>query len=105
LVNPDTLVIGQWYYSLLFLRPELDIADITTWIYVSKNLLDNNEKLVEDEWYFQDASSYLKHGNLVEISSDIKHNIYSLRLVDLHHIYDLNGLIEQLVIIKNRDLL
>ena len=101
MVNPNDLVPGQCYYHLFFYHPRKIVVGINTLFFVGKNLFD--EERSEDEWYFQDPESYLEHGSFMDFPEKIEHETLLFNEDALRFIYDLDGLIEEMKKIKERE--
>ncbi len=97
MVNPDDLVIEQCYFMKSFYDQNLKIPKIRTVIYIGKNIFEKRET---DEWYFQDAGSFMDHGNFLNMSKGKERDIFVLDKDALSLVYDLEGLISDLTELK-----
>jgi hypothetical protein len=95
LIGPDKLKEGKYYFRFLFYDSKIEIPDIQTFIYIGKNIHGEDES-PEDEFYFQDAASYLKYGSYMHLSNNEEYESFHVNKETLAIIYDLNGLIEAL---------
>ena len=97
MVNPDDFVIEQCYFMESFYDQNLKIPKIRTVIYIGKNVLEKKEA---DEWYFQDAGSFMEHGSFSNMSKGTERDIFVLDKDALSLVYDLDGLISDLTRLK-----
>lgn len=100
-MDSNELVVGQYYFLLLFYPSKNEIPWIKTFIYVGKNLESKGNKK-KDEWFFQDPRSYLQHGSFVQLSKKIKREIFVAETDTLFQMYDISGLTERLSKIKSK---
>lgn len=82
--NPEALIIGNAYFMISFFDNEGRIPEITTYIYVGKNLLNQTDE--KDTWYFQHPSSYLSKGPF-NILPPGDYGIYQISSKELEMIY------------------
>lgn len=98
MAKAESLVIGKCYFLLSFYDKALKMPKIRTVIYVGKNVFEEKEE--ENEWYFQDAGSYLEHGSFLKIPKMEKRDVFILDKDSFSLIYDLGELISDLKEIK-----
>jgi hypothetical protein len=67
-------------------------------IYIGKNL--HEKKGSEDEWFFQDAGSYLEHGSFIDLPKEKKRDVFIMDKDSISLICDLDGLMSDLNKIK-----
>lgn len=95
-MTPNKFVKEQYYFFVIFYDEKLKIPKIKTVIYIGKNLLTEKKFSKKDEWYFQDAGSYLEYGPFSHMSKEEKREVFALEKKDLSSVYDLKGLIDRL---------
>ena len=96
-VNTDYHV-GEVYYRLTFPDVNLLYPKIETFIFVGKNLSDEDS---EDTWHFQFVDGYAKYGSILE-SNDGDRKVCLATDKDLEDMLDLTSLISELEMASKR---
>lgn len=99
-MSDKDIVIGQYYFLLFFYHPKVNIPVIKSFIYMGKNLYKKKEDLSKDEWFFQDAKSYLQHGSFLDLPNKIERELLIAEEDILSRMYDMDGLIDALQKLK-----
>ena len=95
-MKPNELSKEQRYFFMTFYDKKLKIPKIKTVIYIGKNLLTEKKYSKKDEWYFQDAGSFLESGSFLHMTKGEEREVFALEKRDLSSIYDMDGLIDKL---------
>jgi len=99
IMNEKKLIKGNHYYRVAFYDQKLTIPEITTLIYIGKNLCPDDNKPTIDEWYFQDPESYLAHGAFTDFKDKIGREMCIYKT--LESIYDDQSLIDTIKLLQN----
>jgi hypothetical protein len=83
---------GEMYYRLVYPGVGLLYPLVQSFIYVGKNLSDED---TEDTWYFQYAEGYAKYGSILE-SKGGDRAVCMVTESDIGDMLDLEGLVKQL---------
>ncbi len=95
-MKPSELTKEQHYFFLTFYDKNSKVPNIKTVIYIGKNILTEKKFAKRDEWYFQDAESFLEYGTFSHMTKGEEREVFALEKKDLSSIYDLDGLIGRL---------
>jgi len=96
-MDSENLVAGQSYFIMSFYDHGFRTPEIRTVIYIGKNLLKQGKK---DEWYFQDADSYIEYGSFFKLPKEMERVVHVMDEESLSLIRDLAGLIRDLTELK-----
>lgn len=99
MIDADKLVVEECYFLLFFYHPKINIPVIKTYIYMGKDLY-KDRKHSKNGWFFQDAKSYVKHGSFLKLPQKIERELLIIDEDILSRMYDINGLIEALIKLK-----
>jgi hypothetical protein len=83
---------GDLYFRLTFSDPEMRYPQIETFVFVGKNLSDED---TEDTWYFQFSSDYAANGS-VRRGAPEGQRVSLATARDLDDMLDLDGLVQEL---------
>jgi len=67
--------VGKCYFLIYFYQAKTDIPEIKSLIYLGKNLNAKNRDHSINEWFFQDAKSFLQHGRLLKAQKKIQREL------------------------------
>lgn len=94
----NDLIVGNLYFLMSFYDSEFRVPKIRTVIYIGKNIHRPEE--AENEWYFQDAGSYLEYGSFVDLPKETKRDVFVLDEDSLSFVYNLDELIKDLIEVR-----
>jgi|WetSurMetagenome_2_1015567.scaffolds.fasta_scaffold1216030_1 hypothetical protein len=97
-MNNKYLRKGKVYFIFSFIDTHMDIPEIMSLIYLGKNL---GEKNINDNWFFQDAQSYVKIGALYGKKAKKPHKIIIMDTDSIKLIKNLSDLQKSLKRYKN----
>jgi len=101
MLEKDNLFDGKIYYLVWYYDADLCMPDIETYIYVGKNVLPSDKSSEEDQWYFQNPELYLEKGVFFKNQEGVDYGVLRADLDTLETMYNLEGLIATLSIVKN----
>lgn len=83
---------GDLYFRLTFTDPKLGYPQVETFVFVGKNLSDED---AEDTWYFQFSADYAANGSIRKGAPAGQRVTLATRR-DLDDMLDLDGLVQEL---------
>ena len=98
-MNERKFIKGNHYYKVGFYDQKLTIPNITTLIYIGKNLYRDDNKQIINKWYFQDPESYLAHGAFTDFKEKIEREVYIFETLETIH--DDQSLVDELKLLQN----
>ena len=101
MITEKKLIPGANYFLVIFYDRKLQMPNIKTYVYIGKNLYDDRNRSGGDEWFFQAPQLYLKQGDGQQVYKTIEKKFFIANEDILHHMYDLQGLIEVLEKVKD----
>jgi len=100
MVEKDKLIKNNFYFQIFYHSPINSIPEIKTFFYLGANIYNHGKRKFKDEYYFQDAESYIKHGNILEKGDDPHAMVFFINENQLVMMFDINGLIIRLKELK-----
>ena len=101
MIDGQNLHIGKAYFIAGYCDGGMRVPDIETYIFIGKNMAEEDSNRNQDSWYFQTPESYFSDGIITEIKGNIKDKVLLLGSDVLDMVYDLDGLIVFLNSLKN----
>jgi hypothetical protein len=92
----DSLIVGQTYFLLSYLDRRLQLPEITTYVYVGKNMFEEDDAESDEIYYFQSAASFVGSGLFHKNGHRKPSGITAVRGDSLIMIYDWPGLVAEL---------
>lgn len=100
MIEKGKLVNGNFYFQVYNNTIKSYVPEIRTFFYLGVNIYNHRKQKCEDKYYFQDAESFEKKGNILEKGKHLDFNMFYLKEKHLVTMFDIDGLIAELNEIK-----